>query len=522
MGGHLLRRKILTLRGAALAASILIAATVPARWAAAEEPPAQAPASSASLLPLSSEGRPLRSPPPAVTEDQKGAGVAVEDADPTPGEERVPGERGADPTVGAGETDELRAAIAAARAPETPGDFALATRTSARRGGRAAGLSIPYPADNELVGRYITQYTSPDGLRWLQTVMRRAAPYRAFIENRIKERGLPPELVYLPVIESSYSSVAVSRSGAAGLWQFMTNSIAPFGIAVNDWVDERRDFWKATDGALRKLEENYAYFGDWALALAAYNAGLGAVKRAADASGLESYWELCDAGKLKRETIHYVPKFLAIASVLSRAGAWGVDLGWPEDPEWTRVTVPKPVDLDLLAQKSGVPLETLRVGNRELRYGITPPASYSLKVPAAWAKPVTETLNRRDLQLLRYYIHVVQYGDTLSALSRHYGVSVDFISRTNGGLDPRKLRIGSKLAIPALHEVGPYMREEKSASELSFDGSYVVRKGDTLWSIALAFEVDPEVLAQANGLELSSILREGRTLKTPILNAGSR
>lgn len=376
---------------------------------------------------------------------------------------------------------------------------------------------IRAPEDNALVAKYLAQYSSPEGRKWLQAVMRRGAPYLPYIRGRIAERGLPPELAYLPVVESAFLPTAVSRSGAVGLWQFMKNSVTPATMKIDDWADERRDFWKSTDGALKKLEENYRYFKDWPLALAAYNAGLGAVSRAMKGAGGADYWELSERGKLKTETRHYVPKFIAISAILSDSRAYGLDLGWPEDPRWTRVPVGKTVDLSLLAEKSGVPLKTLQEGNGELRYGVTPPGSgYFLKVPAAYERAVAETLARKDLQLIRYYFHVVRSGDTLSALSRHYGVSVDMIERSNPGLQARYLKLGAKILVPALKDVGPYQREKAGGASIAFNGTHLVKKGETLWSLALAYDVDPELLAEANGLELSSVLREGRTLKTPI------
>ncbi len=375
-------------------------------------------------------------------------------------------------------------------------------------------------ADRPLTRRYIAQYSSAGGAKWLEAVMRRGEKYLPLIRAEAAARGLPPELAYLPVIESAFNAQAVSKSGAAGLWQFMRNSIAPFGIRVDDWVDERRDFWKSTDAAFRKLEENYRYFGDWPLALAAYNAGLGAVRRAAAKAGVNDYWTLSEKGYLKAETVHYVPKFLAAASVLGRAGRMGVDLGWPEDPRWTRVNVGRTVDLGLLAEKAQVDPAPLRSANLELRYGVTPPdKNYFLKVRAEDAAKIEETLARKDLQLIRYYFHIVRSGDTLSGLSQHYGVSVSMIEKSNPGLQARYLKIGAKILVPAFKEVGPYERERPVDSSVAFTGRHLVKKGETLWSLALAYDVDPEALAEANGMELSAILREGRELKTPIRKA---
>lgn len=388
-------------------------------------------------------------------------------------------------------------------------------------GAHAELLSITAPDGNALVRKYLAQFSSPEGIKWLRAVMKRGEPYLPYIRSAIAARGLPPELAYLPVVESGYLSTAVSKSGAVGLWQFMRNSVSPFGMRINDWTDDRRDFWKSTDSALRKLQDNYAFFGkDWALALASYNAGVGAVSRAAKAAGVRDYWTLSERKKLKTETIHYVPKFIAIATILSRAGRYGIDMGWPEDPEWTRIPVKRTIDLGLLAEKSNTPAAALRAGNAELRYGVTPPdQGYMLKVPAVHAAAVSAVLERKDLQLVKYYFHTVKSGDTLSALSRHYGVSVDLIERSNPGLSARYLKLGARILVPALKDVGPYRSERAGAVAIAFDGQYAVKKGDTLWSIALSHDVDPEALAEANGMELSSTLREGRVLKTPILKA---
>jgi len=371
--------------------------------------------------------------------------------------------------------------------------------------------------ENPLTQQYIRQYSSPGGLSWLNAVTERAGPYFAFIRREIAEKKLPPELIYLPIIESGYLSTAVSKSGAAGLWQFMKNSIAPFDMKVNDWVDERRDFWKSTQGALRKLEDNYNQFNDWPLALAAYNAGLGAVNRIVLQSGIRDYWLLSQKKLLKTETIHYIPKFLAVSYILSNPRKFGLEPKWPEDPQWKQVAVERSADLRLLADEAGVNSGELVKANRELFYNVTPPGqNYYLKIPGKDAEKVTEVLARKDITLIRYYIHTIRSGDTLLALALHYGINVEQILASNPGVQERFLRIGNRLLIPALKETGPYERPAPSRENLTFNGSHLVKKGETLWSIALGYDVDPEVLAEANGMELTDILREGKTLKTPI------
>jgi membrane-bound lytic murein transglycosylase D len=385
--------------------------------------------------------------------------------------------------------------------------------------GRAGDFPFPRGSipglDEALTRHYIDQYSGAGGIAWLEAIMNRAGPYMAFIRKEIEERNLPPELIYLPVIESGYLSTAVSASGAAGLWQFMKNSIAPFDMRVTEWADERMDFWKSTIGALRKLEENYTYFGDWPLALAAYNAGLGAVRTLVRQSGIADYWVLSEKKLLKTETRHYVPKLLAVAYIMSHPRRFGVSAPWPEDPEWTRVRAGRTVDLDLLAKEAGINGEELRKANRELSYNVTPPdPGYYIKTPGHYAAALREVLERKDLILINYYFHTISSGDTLSVLARHYGISVDQIINSNPGIQARYLKIGSRLIIPAFKEVEPYRRNRSSPPV--FEGSHLVKRGETLWSIALAYNIDPEVLAEANGMALDDILREGRNLKTPI------
>jgi membrane-bound lytic murein transglycosylase D len=372
--------------------------------------------------------------------------------------------------------------------------------------------------DQALTQRYINQYSSTGGLSWLRQVMERGAPYLAFIRREIAERNLPPELLYLPVIESAFLSTARSGSGAAGLWQFMRNSIGPFDMKVTDWMDERLDFWKSTQGALRKLEDNYRQLQDWPLALAAYNAGLGAVNRIISRTGTRDYWELSEKRQFKTETIHYVPKLLAVAAIASNPRQYGLELSWPEDPQWRRLPTDKAADLEILAEAAGIDPAALKAANRELFYGVTPGTpGYALKVRAADEEALRQVLARTDLPLIKYYYHTIQYGDTLSVLAQHYGVSVAQINSANPGARERYLQIGQRIRIPALKEAGPYVRPRSEGIPV-FEGHHLVKQGETLWSIAMAYDVDPEVLAAANGMALGDTLSIGRSLKTPINN----
>jgi len=379
---------------------------------------------------------------------------------------------------------------------------------------KIGGLEAP------LTAQYIRRYSRPEGLRWIAAALERGAVYLGFIRAEIARRGLPEELLYLPVIESEYRAQAVSKSGAAGLWQFMQNSIAPFDMKVTKWADQRLDFWKSTQGALRKLEENYRLLGDWPLALAAYNAGAGAITRILKETKEpeeKTYWSLAERDKLKPQTAHYVPKLLAVAHIAAHPRQYGLKVTWPQDPRWTRIPVKEAVDLELLAEKGGLDRELLLQGNGELTYAVTPPGEWEIKVPAADAEAARAVLSQAEEPLVRYYYYTINSGDTLSALAQHYGVGVDHIVEANPGIRPQYLKIGATVKIPAFKKVEPYVRPASPAVARKAEGAiHLVKRGETLWTIARAYQTDPQSLAAANGMGVNDVLQAGRLLKLPI------
>jgi membrane-bound lytic murein transglycosylase D len=380
-------------------------------------------------------------------------------------------------------------------------------------------LLTPEALNQPLTKHYIERYSNSAGIAWINSIIRNSSLYLPFVKNEIAKRGLPPELAYLPFIESGYLGTARSKSGAAGLWQFMMNSIAPFNMKVNDLIDERRDFRKSTIAALQKLEDNYRALGNWPMSLAAYNAGLGAVSRAARRVNTSDYWTLCARNEFNTETIHYVPKFLAVSYILSRPRQFGLDY-WPETMEWTVIRPGRQASLDLIATEAGVDRNVLRRLNPELLLNITPAdRGYELKIPLSHAESISAVLEREGLRLIQYYQHQIQYGDTLSALARHYGVSLNMIGQHNPGILNRYLRIGETVIIPILGDMpaASLPRPVPGPSQGAYLGIHTIIKGDTLWSLAIRYRVDPLELARENNMELNSILSIGKTLKVPII-----
>jgi len=277
------------------------------------------------------------------------------------------------------------------------------------------------PISHRLIDSSLAYYLGP-GRAWVQRSIDQSKPYRDFIRQRLEDEAMPPEFFWLAAVESGFNAGATSRSGAAGLWQFMKNSVDGYGMHINPYVDERRDFWKSTEGAMAKLRYNYNRLGSWYLALAAYNAGVGKIEGIVRrAQGEKDYWKLLDKGVLPRETAGYVPQLLALAKLSAHWDEYGLPAVWDPTPVWDRVHVDRMVDLRLLAKAADVPVDDLLAANRELVYHITPvlPDGYDLKVKPDWAEPLRLALNDPQLKLIQYYLYTVQKGDVLSAIIRN-------------------------------------------------------------------------------------------------------
>ncbi len=309
-------------------------------------------------------------------------------------------------------------------------------------------LEIDFPS-HQLIDKYISEFSSNFGVSWLKNILDTAQVYRPYIRKKLAEYGMPQCLEFLPVIESNFNYKAVSKSGAVGLWQFMENSIGGY-LMKNDWIDQRKDPWSSTDAALKKLKENYNYFGDWSLALAAYNMGLGGLSRLMASSGLKTFWQLADAGLLKTETKNYVPKFLAVADLVTNSAWYGVDLpAYTDEYDFDFATVPveRQVDLEKLAEATGIKCETFRFLNPGLLYSVTPYAQhYDLRVLSRDAAAVSSAL--KSLDVYSADIYVVKQGDTLWGISRRYGTTVNALCQENNIKENDILHIGTKLFVP--------------------------------------------------------------------------
>ena len=361
---------------------------------------------------------------------------------------------------------------------------------------------------NDYVAGYINYY-STKGRGTFQRALARSGRYREMIRRIFKEEGVPQDLIYLAQAESGFIPVALSRAGARGMWQFMASRASGYGLERNWWVDDRQDPEKATRAAARHLKDLYLEFGDWYLAMAAYNSGPGNVQQAVKRTGYADFWELYKRDVLPQETKNYVPIILAMTIISKNPAQYGLDDVAPDAAEkYDVVTVDYPVDLRLVAECVDAPVERLADLNPSLLRRTTPKDErFELRLPEGTKEKYQAGIAAipKDKRVLWRY-HKIESADTLASVAKKYHTTERAIASANG-LDGQPLLVDSKLIIPM---TGP-VPSEGMVSYSKRPTRYKVRKGDTVLSVADDFGVPPDKLRRWNRLK-GNQLRRGRLL----------
>lgn len=363
---------------------------------------------------------------------------------------------------------------------------------------------------NEHVLSVVDYFQTTRGRRILETGLRRAGRYREMIERVLAEEGVPQDLIYLAQAESAFQPAARSRSRAVGIWQFISSRAQQYGLRVDWWVDERRDPEKATRAAAQHLRDLYERFGDWYLAMAAYNGGPGRVERAIEHTGYADFWELHKRRVLRRETRNYVPIILAMTLMAKNPERYGIEVEPEPSLAVEPVVVDKPTDLRLIANEIGVPVRTLRELNPQLLHNVTPrQRDFRLYVPDGTAESLRAALpNLPEDQRVLWPRHTVRRGDTLWGIARRYGSSPAAVAEVNG-ISPRGLiHPGQMLIVPPTGNVrivrelagGRAPTKAEPATAQATDGQRIhrVQRGETLWGLARRYQTSIEALRRAN------------------------
>jgi membrane-bound lytic murein transglycosylase D len=366
------------------------------------------------------------------------------------------------------------------------------------------------------VTRRIREYRN--NARQVERIFKRGEPYLAFIFSEVQQRDFPAELVLLPFVESGYDPFAYSHGRAAGLWQFITATGKYYGLNQDWWYDGRRDIVAATTAALNYLDRLQQEFdGDWLLALAAYNAGEGTVRKAVrknrKAGKPIDFWHL----KLPKETSAYVPKLLAIRAIVEHPDQYGVALA-PVDmePGFTVVDTQVQLDIGIAAELAGMETDAIyRLNPGYNRWATHPDGPHRLVVPVEKSDSFERNLAALpDTERVKWVRHRIRKGETLSHIARRYDTTVTVL-RSSNVLRGNNIRAGSHLLVPvAAREPARYAALARISNTKRSTGNkqtYKVRSGDSLWSVAQKHNVRVNQLTVWNRLD-SRTIRPGQKL----------
>jgi membrane-bound lytic murein transglycosylase D len=356
---------------------------------------------------------------------------------------------------------------------------------------------------NDQVAGYIGIFSNSNNFRnHMAASLQRVGKYRTMIQKVLAEEGVPQDLIYLAVAESGFQPQALNaRSGAGGMWQFMPNG--SYGLARNGYFDERFDPEKSSRAYARYIKSLYAQFGDWYLAMAAYDWGPGNVQRAVQRTGYADFWELYRRNAMPAETRAYVPQILAAVLMAKNPERYGMDKVVPDAPVlYDTVHVDYAIDLRLAGDVTNASLQEMVALNPSLLRLATPrDMSFDLHIPPGTKALFADRL--KDIPEDRrasWRFHVVKPGETIDSIASTLHARVAEIERTNGITPQDPMSVDDELVVPVV-----------SASSPDSPQRYTLRAGDTLVTVADRFNVSIEELRKWNSLRSSSV-RPGRAL----------
>jgi membrane-bound lytic murein transglycosylase D len=408
------------------------------------------------------------------------------------------------------------------------------------------GTTIPLVM-NALVERNISFFTGRGRIhmeRWL----RNSGRYFQILRGILREEGMPEELVHLSMIESGVNPNARSWARAVGMWQFVKGTGRLYGLRTSYFMDERRDFEKATRAAARHMRDLYEEFGDWYLVLSAYNSGAGRVYSGIRRTGSTDFWEM--RRRLPRETRNYAPQFIATTLIAMNPAQYGFDSVEVYPPlAYDTVHVEDGIELDLLADCAGTDVGTLRDLNPELLQWCTPPGikNYALRIPKGGsAKFLAKYAAIPPTAKRDWIVHTVRRGETLGGIAAQYGITVDVLKETNRLAPAKRLSVGKQVVIPvprgsdrfaALVASSARMEAAREGGRRSVDKNrvaralahatrhtstqpsgttrvvYTVKKGDTIGHIAEWFDCRTADIRNWNDIAYGNYIRPGQELE---------
>ena len=349
----------------------------------------------------------------------------------------------------------------------------------------------------------IIKFFQNDGRKSIQNWLNRMEKYKAIMLPILEEENVPPELFYVAMIESGLNARALSYAYASGYWQFIASTAKIYDLKINHYIDERSDFEKSTRAAARYFKDLYSYFGDWYLAMAAYNCGQARVNRTIKRQGTRDYWKLT---RLPKETRNYVPNVMAAIYVAQNPEKYGFKIN--SDPlfDWTKKELDRTVEIKDIAKIINSTEKEIIKYNPEIKKKVIPllkdKKTYTIRLP----NPIPENFDSLfalipETNVIEPVIHKVKYGENLWLIAKKYNVTISDIVSLNRIKNKNKIRPGVKLKIP---KDGYIPKPSKIY--------YTVKRGDTLSHIAQKYRTSVRNIKKWNGLRNNTI-RIGQKLQ---------
>ena len=360
-------------------------------------------------------------------------------------------------------------------------------------------------------------YMTTTARKFMEGSLSRKTAYDSLIYAQLDTAKMPRDLIYLALVESGFKLKAYSRAKASGMWQFIPETGKRYGLDVDYWVDMRRNPEMATGAALKYLNRLHDEFGDWLLAMAAYNCGEGRVRRllremqedsTRDTSVAVTYWDL----ELPKETMRYVPRILAAMVIGHYPDQYEMTVEKTYQPDFDTVTVFDSFPLEEVAKLLKVTEDTLRTLNMELVKWCTPPnkESYLLRLPVGTRAAFVEGYDKMEKNnFSSWHHHKVRKGESLGVIARQYGIKVSELQQANDMKNSR-IRAGQTLLIPI--KVTPKPKANRGTKPEKVR-TYIVKAEDNLASVARKFGISQDSIRSWNSMDAAAFIKEGDTLK---------
>ena len=381
-----------------------------------------------------------------------------------------------------------------------------------------ASFDVPVEINQKVIDyvEYFAIEKKESMARWLA----RSNLYLPILQKIFSEEGLPLDLTYLPIIESAFNPDAYSYAKACGLWQFIPGTANKYGLKINWWIDERKDFKKATYAAAKYLKFLYEQFNDWRLALAAYNTGEGRIAKEIQRQNTTNFWEM----SLHPQTMNYIPAYMASVIIAKNPKRYGFDIEYEPSLEYDEVVVQNSVDLKTLAECAETTRGTLKKLNPELRSWTTPPntKSYVLRIPAgSKEKFETEIAKVHEKVKVAWGNYRIGRNESLSKIAHKFNIPIKALMEANSIYNPNKVAVGQRIIVPNRYEAvarassQSHSRVARKSTSQNNDKLviYTVKKSDTLTEIARLYGVSVSNIKKWNNLKNVKILSLNQKLK---------